>query len=180
MIKKRLKEIKTFVDLIRLNSSSRYVPVDTLGGGADRFLLKLYFEKFNRESLNVMKQNAGRGLPTMYDIFDDLMEVLKVADTLDNAEERSNGVEEMLVKSHRDRLQLHIKQFMFGRLLPMIKEVMGDRLMYLDEIFATTDDELTGREGFAELLRVARCWRSYGEEDYEDGVQWLKCLYTCK
>lgn len=46
----------------------------------------------------------------------------------------------------------------------------GDAPRPLDET-PTTEEE---------LRRIAACLRSYSEEEYEDSVQWMKCLFVCR
>jgi hypothetical protein len=162
------------------------MPIAAMEGGADSFLLKLYFNKLHRETADI-KQYSGdeHSLPTLADIFDDLLAVLKQTNNIGRGggAEHSESIEGALIESHVSRLRLRTRQLLIGRVLPLVEQLLGERMLALDEIFKTYNEgELltTAEESLKEILRIAQCLSSHEEEDFEDGLTWTKCLFICK
>lgn len=153
-----------------------------MNGGADSFLLKLYFSKIHRDETNEQraKYKDDRGVATLAEVFDDLMAVLQETDTSEEGASSSGSVVDVLKLSRKAKLHLHAKQLLIGRVLPIVDQLLGDRIISLANELAWKEEVLSEYEGLDELLRIAKCLQDHEEEDFEDGIAWIKCLFICK
>jgi len=164
---------------------SKSLPKEATGAGADSFLLKVYFSKLQRDAENTKQRHYDRkyNLPSLLDIFEDLLALVKISDNVEHNAQKSDGIQAMLIQSQRSVLETHTKQLIIGRILPTLEQILGPRFLSLENILLTSDENelfMTSAEALQELLRLAQCLKARDEAEFEDGLLWTRCLFTCK
>ena len=162
-----------FLNMIGLNEAYRYATLDNID-------FKNAFDTVDQTNFIADLIRFGHPSHWEYNNFDDFT----LTDILSKLQENSNPDESLFEQMKRKKLNPQLKQF----LTPVIDQLslVKDRLNQIQDSLNNPSDthgnvgSFRSNEHLTELERIAKCFEGHTDEEFEDGISWVKCLYICK